>query len=100
MKTKITKSTERTPGDEGIEAAQRDARAIKSEKALNAFIRKSKEATELLERLTEAAENHFGADPETLDWGHVGNVTEVVAQLKRAIRFAGCATAAELEDGQ
>ena len=28
----------------------------------------------MLQRLTELSANHFGVDPEDVDWGHVGTL--------------------------
>ena len=42
--------------------------------ALDAFIARKLEIDAMLQRLTELSANHFGVDPEDVDWGHVGTL--------------------------
>lgn len=52
-------------------------------KALAAFIAKKIEIDTMLERLTALSAEHFNADPDTLHWGHVGNLEFYANQLRR-----------------
>lgn len=52
-------------------------------KALAAFIAKKIEIDTMLERLAGLSADHFNADPETLHWGHVGNLEFYASQLRR-----------------
>ena len=36
---------------------------------------------EKLAILQGAADDHFGADPEAINWGHVGDLTDILKQL-------------------
>ena len=42
--------------------------------ALAAFMARKLEIDAMLQRLTELSANHFGVDPEDVDWGHVGTL--------------------------
>ncbi|CAM3828106.1 hypothetical protein [Castellaniella denitrificans] len=37
-----------------------------------------------LARLQAAADNHFGADPDQINWGHVGDLDRIEGALKIA----------------
>jgi hypothetical protein len=52
-------------------------------KALAAFIAKKAEIDTMLARLATLSADHFNTDPETLHWGHVGNLEFYANQLKR-----------------
>ena len=52
-------------------------------KALTAFIAKKAEIDTMLERLAAFSADHFNADPDTLHWGHVGNLEFYASQLRR-----------------
>lgn len=41
----------------------------------------------LLAKLKAARENHFGADPDALNWGHVGSMKHANELLAEAARF-------------
>ena len=51
--------------------------------ALNAFLAKKAEINTMLARLTALSEEHFNTEPETLHWGHVGNLEFYASLLKR-----------------
>jgi hypothetical protein len=51
-------------------------------KAMNAFIARRAEIQDLLARLTDASDDHFGADPYAIDWGHVGTLDSMAASLR------------------
>lgn len=54
-----------------------------NEDALATFIAKKAEIDGMLERLAALSSDHFNADPETLHWGHVGNLEFYASQLRR-----------------
>ena len=54
-----------------------------NEQALNAFTGHKARIDEMLSRLLALSDNHFNADPDTLHWGHVGELEHVETQLKR-----------------
>ena len=52
--------------------------------ALDAFIEKKAEFNALIARLAALSEDHFfGAEPEEINWGHVGALAEWTALLRR-----------------
>ena len=51
--------------------------------AVDAFLAKKAEIDTMLARLTALSAEHFNADPETLHWGHVGNLEFYASLLKR-----------------
>ena len=50
--------------------------------ALDSFIAKAGEFNDLLERLQQMRDDHFGVSPHAVTWGHVGDVTHYVTTLK------------------
>lgn len=52
-------------------------------KALAAFIAKKTEIDAMLARIQALSDAHFNADPETLHWGHVGDLEHYAGLLKR-----------------
>ncbi|WP_373504667.1 hypothetical protein [Aestuariivirga sp.] len=52
-------------------------------KAGAAFIAKKAEIDAMLARLRALSDDHFGADPETIHWGHVGTLSHYAELLKR-----------------
>jgi hypothetical protein len=50
---------------------------------VDAFIEKKAEFDRLIERLAALSEEHFNVDPDALNWGHVGTLTDWVALLRR-----------------
>ena len=54
-----------------------------SSEAVDAFLAKKAEIDTMLARLTAFSAEHFGTDPETLHWGHVGNLEFYASLLKR-----------------
>ena len=60
----------------------RQARAARNqENSLAAFLAKKTEFDALLAELTQASEDHFGADPETF-WGEAAWLSDATATLK------------------
>lgn len=55
--------------------------------ALAAFMARKAEIDALLVRLKAHSEDHFGAAPDEVNWGHVGTLAECVALLRRAVEF-------------
>ena len=51
--------------------------------AVDAFLAKKAEIDTMLARLANLSADHFNAEPETLHWGHVGNLEFYVSLLKR-----------------
>ena len=51
--------------------------------AVDAFIAKKAEIDTMLARLVNLSADHFNTDPETLHWGHVGNLEFYASQLRR-----------------
>ena len=49
--------------------------------ALAAFMAKKAEIDTALARLTALSAEHFGADPDSLHWGHVGTLGFYAEQL-------------------
>jgi len=37
-----------------------------------------------LDALQVKADNHFGTNPDTLNWGHVGDLNNILSLLKKA----------------
>lgn len=52
-------------------------------KAIAAFIARKTEIDRMLDRLKALSDEHFEVDPETLHWGHVGNLEHYAGLLKR-----------------
>ncbi len=50
--------------------------------ALAAFVAAKLEIDAILERLREMSDDHFGADPDSVNWGDVGSLRHVLAQLR------------------
>jgi len=47
--------------------------------AINPYLARTAGIHAELERLRQLADDHFGHDPETTHWGHVGDIERVVA---------------------
>ena len=54
------------------------------DEALDAFIARKGEIDAMLHRLTELSADHFGVEPDDIDWGHVGTPAHY-AQLLRLV---------------
>ena len=55
--------------------------------AIAAYLAAHAAAAELLEDIAEALDEHHGVAPEQINWGHVGDVNEVVSQLAAIKNF-------------
>ena len=56
--------------------------------ALAAFIAKKAEIDAMLARLQAFSEDHFGADPERLNWSDLGSLEYQASLLKQISDFA------------
>lgn len=57
--------------------------------ALAGFITRKAEIDRLLEQLLEHSHEHLNLAPEELHWGHVGELDDWLACLRRVARLAG-----------
>ena len=57
------------------------------EATLAAFIGKKAEIDEMLARLQALSDDHFGFDPEAVNWGAVGSLDHVASDLKDITDF-------------
>ncbi len=64
------------------EKARRNQKA-----ALAAFIGKKAEIDEMLARLQALSDDHFGFDPEAVNWGSVGSISHVASDLREITDF-------------
>ena len=55
--------------------------------ALAAFIGKKAEIDEMLARLQALSDDHFGFDPEAVNWGAVGSIDHVASDLRETTDF-------------
>ncbi len=58
-------------------------RPTDNSEALATFIARKTEIDTMLDRLKTLSDEHFHADPDTLHWGHVGNLEHYAGLLKR-----------------
>ncbi len=49
--------------------------------ALDAYVRRYAFVREKIERLQQLADDHFGHDPNAIQWGHVGDLGRVEQAL-------------------
>jgi hypothetical protein len=64
--------------------AKADRAAANHEAALAAFMQAQTGIEALLAELQSRAADHFGADPDTLNWGHVGDLARIAYYLRLA----------------
>jgi hypothetical protein len=64
------------------------ARAQGNDEALSAFLAKMAGIDDALGVIQQAADDHFGASPEKVHWGHVGDLGWVLEQLEEVREFA------------
>ena len=57
------------------------------EAALAVFIGKKAEIDEMLARLQSLSDDHFGFDPEAVNWGAVGSIDHVASDLREITDF-------------
>jgi hypothetical protein len=58
-----------------------------NEQAQDAFIASLAKSAMLAERIQETLNNHLGVNPDTLNWGHVGNIQHVQELLEEIAEF-------------
>ncbi|MCK8787255.1 hypothetical protein M0638_23045 [Roseomonas sp. NAR14] len=58
-------------------------RQANQQKSLQAFLAKKAEFDALLADLQQMSADHFGADPEDVLWGQVGNLEFYTEQIRR-----------------
>lgn len=56
---------------------------------LNAYLARNAAIHAKLERLQQLADDHFGHDPDTSHWGHVGDLGRVEAGLDELLAIFG-----------
>lgn len=64
--------------------------ARNNDAALSAFLARKEEIDTMLARLLDLSDDHFGADPELIGWGHVGDLEGNAALLRRITDAAFC----------
>ncbi len=52
-------------------------------KAIHAFIANKAEIDAMLARIAKLSEDHFGADPDKVQWGDVGTLEDYARHLRR-----------------
>lgn len=55
--------------------------------ATDAFLERVHQIRELLDIIRAAADEHFEVDPESVTWGHVGNVAHIASELRDVVAF-------------
>ena len=50
----------------------------------NIYIEMMNQVQAELDVLQVKADNHFGTNPDTLNWGHVGDLNNILSLLKKA----------------
>ena len=58
-----------------------------NDEALSAFIAAKAEIDTMLERLTALSADHFEFDPDAINWGAVGSINSVAADLRKITDF-------------
>ena len=57
-------------------------------KAIDAFISKKAEIDAMLARIAKLSEDHFGADPDKVNWGDVGTLEDYARHLRHITEAA------------
>lgn len=63
-------------------------RATDNSKALDAFIAAKLEIDTMLERLKALSDDHFEANPDEINWGHVGTLSHYRDKLRQITDMA------------
>jgi hypothetical protein len=58
------------------------SRATDTSAALDAFIAAKAEIDAMLQRITTLSADHFNAQPDEVNWGHVGTLNHYRARLR------------------
>lgn len=62
--------------------------AATNDKALDAFLAAKAEIDRLLAVLASLSADHFYANPDEINWGHVGSVNHIRERLQEITNFA------------
>ena len=57
-------------------------------KAIDAFIARKAEIDAMLARIAKLSDDHFGADPDKVNWGDVGPLDDYARHLRRITNSA------------
>ena len=57
--------------------------------ALDAYLARTAAIRAKLERLRQLADDHFGNDPDAINWGHVGDLGRAEAGLDELLAIFG-----------
>ena len=57
--------------------------ARNTRKAIDAFIAKKAEIDTMLARIAKLSDDHFGTDPDRVNWGDVGSREDYARHLRR-----------------
>jgi hypothetical protein len=63
------------------------SKARTSAAALAAFMDRKAKIDDLIARLQSASDDHFGASPDAIDWGHAGDLGYVTERLNEIAAF-------------
>lgn len=61
------------------------------ETAATAFLARLDTCRSLLQALSAHVDDHLGASPDEVHWGHVGSAAKIEAELKEMAQFLGLA---------
>lgn len=61
-----------------------------ADNALDAFMTTKGEIDAMLERLAALSDDHFGADPDAINWGDVGTLNHYASSLRQITDSAFC----------
>ena len=57
--------------------------------ALDAYLARTAAIRAKLERLRQLADDHFGHDPDAINWGHIGDLGRVESRLDELLAIFG-----------
>jgi hypothetical protein len=57
--------------------------ARETRKAIDVFITRKAEIDAMLARIAKLSDDHFGADPDRVNWGDVGSLEDYARHLRR-----------------
>ena len=73
---------------------------VDNTKALDTFLAAKLEIDALLERLKSLRNDHFNADPDQINWGHVGTLDHYRARLREITDSAFITRTSTLRDSR
>lgn len=59
----------------------------KKEQLVDTFINTSMRIQDLMEKLEAKIDDHYGFEPEEINYNHLGNVQEIEKKLKELVEF-------------